>query len=60
MGRAPFVPSRFGDRYAYGHAIEAGPDRLPRALIVSGGFGCSVRPVRLGVPPEIVEVTLGG
>ena len=28
--------------------------------IVSGGLGCSIMPVRLGVPPEIVLVTLGG
>jgi predicted MPP superfamily phosphohydrolase len=28
-------------------------------VIVSGGLGCSIMPFRLGVPPEIVEVTLG-
>ena len=28
-------------------------------LIVSGGLGCSIMPLRVGVPPEIVEVTLG-
>jgi uncharacterized protein len=27
-------------------------------LIVSGGLGCSIMPVRIGVPPEIVVVTL--
>jgi predicted MPP superfamily phosphohydrolase len=26
---------------------------------VSGGLGCSIAPVRLGVPPEIVLVRLG-
>ena len=48
------VPSRFGNRYAYGHVVEEG-----RNLIVSGGLGCSRFPVRLGVPPEIVLVELG-
>ena len=50
-----FVPSRFGARYAYGHVIEN-----DRHLIVSGGLGTSIIPARLGVPPEIVHITLGG
>ena len=54
IGR-PMVPSRFGERYAYGHIVENG-----RHLIVSGGLGCSIAPVRLGVPPEIVLIELGG
>ena len=29
-------------------------------VVVSGGLGCSIVPFRLGVPPEIVLVTLGG
>jgi predicted MPP superfamily phosphohydrolase len=49
------VPSRFGTRYAYGHIVEGG-----RHLIVSGGLGTSGLPVRFGVPPEIVTITLGG
>jgi len=49
-----YVPSRYGARYAYGHVIEGG-----RHLIVSGGLGTSIIPARLGVPPEIVQVTLG-
>jgi uncharacterized protein len=49
-----FVPSKYGKRYAYGHVIER--DRHP---IVSGGLGTSIIPARLGVPPEIVHVTLG-
>ena len=28
--------------------------------VVSGGLGCSIMPFRIGVPPEIVLVTLGG
>ena len=49
-----FVPSKYGARYAYGHVVEDG-----RHLIVSGGLGTSIVPARLGVPPEIVHVTLG-
>ena len=33
--------------------------RLKCDVIISGGLGCSIMPVRVGVPPEIVEVTLG-
>ncbi|MBZ7923184.1 metallophosphoesterase [Ensifer adhaerens] len=54
LGYAPVVPSRFGDRYAYGHMVED-----DRNLIVSGGLGCSLAPVRFGVPPEIVVIDLG-
>ena len=53
-GIPPIVPSRYGSRYAYGHVVEEG-----RHLIVSGGLGCSVMPVRFGVPPEILLVELG-
>jgi uncharacterized protein len=49
-----YVPSRYGARYAYGHVIED-----DRHLIVSGGLGTSIIPARLGVPPEIVHITLG-
>ncbi|WDZ75966.1 metallophosphoesterase [Ensifer adhaerens] len=54
LGYAPVVPSRFGDRYAYGHMVEDDCN-----LIVSGGLGCSLAPVRFGVPPEIVVIDLG-
>ena len=53
-GYSPMVPSRYGNRYAYGHMVEEGRD-----LIVSGGLGCSIMPVRFGSPPEIVVVDLG-
>jgi predicted MPP superfamily phosphohydrolase len=53
-GWSPVVPSRYGNRYAYGLVREKSD------LIVSGGLGCSIVPVRFGVPPEIVLVTLGG
>ncbi|MBB4480218.1 metallophosphoesterase [Rhizobium etli] len=54
LGRSPIVPSRYGNRYAYGHIVEDG-----RNIIVSGGLGCSIAPVRFGVPPEIVVIDLG-
>lgn len=54
FGYSPYVPSRYGNRYAYGHIVENG-----RNLIVSGGLGCSGLPVRLGVPPEIVLIEVG-
>ena len=50
FGWSPVVPSRYGNRFAYGHGREQ------TDLIVSGGLGCSIAPVRLGVPPEIVLV----
>ena len=49
-----YVPSKYGPRYAYGQVIEN-----DRHMIVSGGLGTSIIPARLGVPPEIVLVTLG-
>lgn len=51
FGYSPMVPSRYGNRYAYGHVVED-----DRHLVVSGGLGCSILPVRIGVPPEIVMV----
>lgn len=54
FGHSPVVPSRYGERYAYGHVVEEG-----RNIIISGGLGCSIAPVRFGVPPEIVVVDLG-
>lgn len=54
FGYSPLVPSQFGNRYAYGRIVEGG-----RQLIVSGGLGCSILPVRFGVPPEVVVVELG-
>lgn len=51
MGWSPVSPS--GQRLAYGHI------RMNSDIIVSGGLGCSIVPFRLGVPPEIVLVSLG-
>jgi uncharacterized protein len=52
FGWSPVSPS--GQQLAYGHV------RMNCDIIVSGGLGCSIMPFRLGVPPEIVLVTLGG
>lgn len=54
FGYSPIVPSRYRNRYAYGHIVE---DECN--LIVSGGLGCSIAPIRFGSPPEIVVVELG-
>lgn len=53
FGWAPYVPSRFGNRYAYGHVRENGRD-----LVISGGIGCSGLPLRFGVTPEITVIEL--
>jgi uncharacterized protein len=61
FGYSPVVPSRFGNRYAYGHVAErteSADEHLERHLVVSGGLGCSIWPVRFGVPPEIVEIEI--
>jgi len=49
------VPSAYGARYAYGHIVEE-----RRQMVVSGGLGTSIVPLRLGVPPEIVRIDLEG
>ena len=50
---APLVPSRLGQKYA-GGLIQATGFRL----CVSRGIGMSMLPIRFGVPPELVEITL--
>ncbi|ADV10447.1 metallophosphoesterase [Mesorhizobium ciceri] len=54
FGYSPVVPSRFGNRYAYGHVVEK-----DRNLIVSSGLGFSILPVRFGMRPEILSIDLG-
>jgi uncharacterized protein len=51
LGWSPVAPS--GQLLTYGHI------RLNCDIVVSGGLGCSFVPFRLGVPPEIVLVTVG-
>ena len=54
FGWSPVTPSAYGNRFAYGHVVEDG-----RHLVVSGGLGCSIAPIRFGVPPEITVIDLG-
>lgn len=54
FGRSPAIRRVYGHDYSYGHVVQDG-----RHMIVSGGFGMSRIPVRLGVPPEIVLLELG-
>ncbi|SFO47215.1 hypothetical protein SAMN03159463_02034 [Mesorhizobium sp. NFR06] len=54
LGYSPVVPSAYGNRFAYGHVVEN-----DRNLIVSGGLGFSILPVRFGVRPEILQIDLG-
>src|SRR3954447_4982893 len=51
--RRPFLPSRFGERYARGHKVEGG-----RHLFVTAGLGTTGWPVRLLAQPEIVVLRL--
>ena len=54
FGVAPFITSRFENRYLYGHVADG-----DRHIIISGGLGTSKLPIRIGSPPEIVLVKLG-
>jgi uncharacterized protein len=49
----PIVPSSYGQRFVSGHVVEGG-----RHLFVTSGVGTSIFPVRFGVPPEVVFLTL--
>jgi len=51
--RRPFIPSRFGERYARGHVVEHG-----RHMVVGAGLGTSGLPVRLLAPPELLVLEL--
>ena len=53
VNKREYGPGQHGQRFAYGHIREEGRD-----LIVSAGLGCSIMPVRFGVPPELTVVTL--
>jgi len=52
LGR-PIVPSRYGQRFAFGHVVEGG-----RHMFVSPGLGTSILPVRFRVPPEVTLLEL--
>ena len=45
--------SDYGERYIRGHVVEEG-----HHLFVTTGIGTSIMPVRFGVPPEIVLLTI--
>ncbi len=49
----PLVRSLTGLDLEYGHIEQDG-----KHIVVSGGLGCSHLPIRLGVPPEIVLLTV--
>ena len=48
----PVIPCWSGTKYAGG--VVQGPGY---PVVVSRGVGMSILPIRLGVPPEVVEVT---
>ena len=52
-GRSVFPSSRYKDRYRHGWYREMGAD-----ILVSGGVGTSILPVRLGTRPQIHLLTL--
>jgi hypothetical protein len=51
---AAFAEARFGNDHIYGHIVEE-----ERHMIISAGLGTSIAPIRLGRPPEVVEITVG-
>lgn len=53
FGWRPLAPSRFGGRYAAGHVSEN-----QAHLIVSGGWGFTAVPLRIGAAPEFTLIDL--
>jgi uncharacterized protein len=52
LGR-PIVPSKYGERFAFGHVVEG-----RHHMFVSPGLGTSILPVRFRVPPEVTILEL--
>jgi len=50
---SPFVPSNYGQRYAFGHIKENNYD-----MFTTTGIGTSILPFRFLVPPEIAVLTI--
>ncbi len=50
---ALYIPSKAPLRHSYGYVHEDGKD-----LVVTGGVGTSVLPIRFNMPPEIVLLTI--
>ncbi|MCQ0969067.1 metallophosphoesterase (plasmid) [Paracoccus sp. TK19116] len=53
-GSAPLIMASDNEKWSHGRY----DDEDGRALIVSAGIGCSVLPMRLGVPPELTVIEL--
>lgn len=53
IGYAVEPSNRYGERYARGHVYENG-----HHLFITTGIGTSIVPVRVGVPPEVVLLTV--
>lgn len=53
LGYLPFIRSPFGTKY-FGGVVQGPAFRV----LISRGVGMSIVPIRLGVPPELVEITL--
>lgn len=53
FGAAPLIMAADNDTYSWGRYDENG-----RTMIVSGGIGCSVLPMRMGCVPEITVVEI--
>ncbi|MFN3827331.1 MAG: metallophosphoesterase [Micavibrio sp.] len=49
------VPSKYGNRYAYGHVKEGNKD-----IVISSGIGMTGIPLRLFNPPEVGLIVLSG
>jgi hypothetical protein len=54
FGWRPIPGTPLGSRYSRGHIHDQGRD-----LVISSGLGCSIYPIRVGVPPEIVLIDMG-
>jgi predicted MPP superfamily phosphohydrolase len=54
FGGAPLIMASDNEKWSWGRY----DDDEGRVLVVSGGVGCSVLPMRLGMPPEITVVDL--
>lgn len=50
---SPFVPSNYGQKFAFGHIKENNVD-----VFVTTGIGTSILPFRFLVPPEIAVLTI--
>lgn len=50
---SPFIPSSYGQKYAFGHIRELDVD-----MFVTTGVGTSLLPFRFAVPPEIMVLTV--